>query len=64
MHCYDLDTYFRVDSSETFLFDLKVPQLVSVLVLAISLPVLVYLIKFQSLVVNRPDRFLSKVSRL
>ncbi|MEE2875023.1 MAG: prolipoprotein diacylglyceryl transferase [Chloroflexota bacterium] len=57
-------TYFRVDSSETFLFDLRVPQLVSILVLAISLPVLVYFIKFQPLVVNRPGRFLEKIDRV
>ena len=35
-------TYTRVDSAETFLFDLRVPQLVSVLVLLGSIPLVWY----------------------
>ena len=38
-------TYTRVDSSETFLFDLRVPQLVSVLVVLASIPAIWYFAK-------------------
>ena len=35
-------TYLRVDSAETFLFGLVVPQLVSVIVVLVSIPAIVY----------------------
>ena len=35
-------TYLRVDSSETFLLDLRVPQLVSILVVLVSIPAIWY----------------------
>jgi phosphatidylglycerol:prolipoprotein diacylglycerol transferase len=38
-------TYTRVDSSETFLFDLRVPQLVSVLVVLAAMPAIWYFAK-------------------
>ena len=53
-------TYLRVDSADTFLLDLKVPQFVSLLVLTTSLPVLVYFIKVLPLNISRPSSFFTK----
>ena len=53
-------TYLRVDSADTFFLDLKVPQFVSLLVLTISLPVLVYFIKVLPLNISRPSSFFAK----
>jgi prolipoprotein diacylglyceryltransferase len=38
-------TYLRVDSSDTFLLDLKVPQFVSLLVVLASIPAIWYFAK-------------------
>ena len=57
-------TYLRIDSSETFLLDLRVPQLVSLLVVLCVLPVAWYFATRPSLEEPAPLHRLGPIGRL
>ena len=57
-------TYLRIDSSETFLLDLRVPQLVSLLVVLCTLPVAWYFATRPSVEEPAPLERLPLIGRL